>query len=99
MKAENRLFHSIRMHARLKARSIRAGCMEIRRGPKMILNATALKSTPVLEEASGRLPDRIYERIMQQIVAGEFGVGDRLPSENQLGAEYGVSRAVVREAL
>jgi GntR family transcriptional repressor for pyruvate dehydrogenase complex len=65
----------------------------------MILNATALKGPPVFEEASGRLPDRIYERIMQQIVAGEFRVGDRLPSENQLAAEYGVSRAVVREAL
>lgn len=65
----------------------------------MTVNATASNEPTAIEEASGRLADRIYERIIEQIVAGEFHIGDRLPSENQLGAEYGVSRAVVREAL
>jgi GntR family transcriptional regulator, transcriptional repressor for pyruvate dehydrogenase complex len=46
-----------------------------------------------------RLPDRIYEEILEQIVSRKFSVGDRLPSENQIGTEYKVSRAVVREAL
>src|ERR1700687_3553849 len=46
-----------------------------------------------------RLPDRIYELILHQIVSGKFSIGDRLPSENQMGAEHKVSRAVVREAL
>jgi GntR family transcriptional repressor for pyruvate dehydrogenase complex len=46
-----------------------------------------------------RLPDRIYEQILEQIVSGKFSIGQRLPSENQLGADYKVSRAVVREAL
>jgi GntR family transcriptional regulator, transcriptional repressor for pyruvate dehydrogenase complex len=48
---------------------------------------------------SSRLPDRIYEQILEQIVSGKYAVGDRLPSENQLAAEYDVSRAVVREAF
>lgn len=65
----------------------------------MITNATAEKETTVIEETSGRLADRIYERIIEQIVVGHFRIGDRLPSEHQLGTEYGVSRAVVREAL
>lgn len=48
---------------------------------------------------SPRLPDRIYEQILEQIISGQFSVGERLPSENRLCAEYGVSRAVVREAF
>jgi GntR family transcriptional repressor for pyruvate dehydrogenase complex len=51
------------------------------------------------QDASGRFADRVYEQILGQIVTGEFKIGDRLPSENQLGLEYEVSRAVVREAL
>src|ERR1700736_3981634 len=54
-------------------------------------------STPASEPS--RLPDRIYEEILEQIVSGKFSIGDRLPSENQIGSEYKVSRAVVREAL
>ena len=65
----------------------------------MSANATAEKETTAVEETSGRLADRIYEEIIEQIVIGTFRIGDRLPSEHQLGTEYGVSRAVVREAL
>jgi GntR family transcriptional repressor for pyruvate dehydrogenase complex len=66
---------------------------------KMFINTPSLKESPVSEETSGRLADRIYERLIEQIVVGEFPIGERLPSENQLGTEHGVSRAVVREAL
>jgi GntR family transcriptional repressor for pyruvate dehydrogenase complex len=58
---------------------------------------TKTKSSSPIE--SSRLPDRIYEEILEQIVAGKFLVGDRLPSENQFASDYKVSRAVVREAL
>jgi len=37
--------------------------------------------------------------ITEQIVSGERQPGDRLPTESQLGTEYGVSRTVVREAM
>ncbi|MBS1867598.1 MAG: FadR family transcriptional regulator [Acidobacteria bacterium] len=55
------------------------------------------KASRVIESA--RLPDRIYEQILEQIISEKFAIGDRLPSENQLAAEYNVSRAVVREAF
>ena len=54
---------------------------------------------PTAAETPGRLADGVYERILAQIVDGESRIGDRLPSENQLCADFGVSRAVVREAL
>src|SRR6266853_5092975 len=60
---------------------------------------TLIKEPVAVEDVSGRYADRVYEEILGQIVAGDFKIGDRLPSENQLGTEYDVSRAVVREAL
>lgn len=41
----------------------------------------------------------IYQRIFEIIVAGEFAVNARLPSETDLAARFGASRPVVREAL
>jgi DNA-binding FadR family transcriptional regulator len=67
-------------------------------GGKMMDTITT-KQPSGFEKASVRYADRIYEHILEQIVAGEFKIGERLPSESQLGAHYAVSRAVVREAL
>ena len=48
-------------------------------------------------------PQRLYRQIAQQLrslmVAGEFGVGTRLPAERDLARQLGVSRPSVREAL
>jgi DNA-binding FadR family transcriptional regulator len=41
----------------------------------------------------------IYQRIFELIVAGEFAVNARLPSETDLAQRFGASRPVVREAL
>jgi DNA-binding FadR family transcriptional regulator len=43
--------------------------------------------------------DQVYGRILARIGAGTFPIGARLPSEKALGALFGVSRPVVREAL
>jgi DNA-binding FadR family transcriptional regulator len=48
-------------------------------------------------------PVRLYERIVEQVeeavARGELKPGQRLPSERELVAQFGTSRATVREAL
>src|SRR5690606_10997263 len=48
-------------------------------------------------------PQRLYRQISDQlrtlIIAGEFPVGSRLPSERDLAVQLGVSRPSLREAL
>ncbi|OCT32852.1 FadR/GntR family transcriptional regulator [Pseudomonas putida] len=41
----------------------------------------------------------LVSSLTQQLLLGTFKPGDKLPSENTLVREYGVSRTVVREAL
>lgn len=42
---------------------------------------------------------QVREQLEQAIRSGEYGVGDRLPSERELTAMFGVSRVSVREAI
>jgi DNA-binding GntR family transcriptional regulator len=44
------------------------------------------------------LPDRVYERLCQQILSGELVSGDRLRQE-EIANQLGISRVPVREAL
>jgi GntR family transcriptional regulator, transcriptional repressor for pyruvate dehydrogenase complex len=46
-----------------------------------------------------KLADQLYEQILAKIVSGALPEGEKLPSESQLCALFGVSRPVVREAL
>ena len=46
-----------------------------------------------------RLSDHAYAGIVEIIKAGNLEVGARLPSEARLAERFGVSRAIVREAL
>lgn len=45
------------------------------------------------------LADQLYGQILEQVVSGTLGQGERLPSENRIASAFGVSRPVVREAL
>jgi DNA-binding FadR family transcriptional regulator len=46
-----------------------------------------------------RLGDQLYGQILEQIVAGAFREGSKLPSESQICKAFQVSRPTVREAL
>jgi DNA-binding FadR family transcriptional regulator len=46
-----------------------------------------------------KLSDLVYAKIANKIASGEYAVGSRLPTENELADWLGVSRPVVREAL
>lgn len=49
--------------------------------------------------ASGKLSDRVYEYILDQLIAGAFPVSSRIPTELELAQRLSVSRPVVRDAL
>ena len=46
-----------------------------------------------------KLSIRIVETLREDLVAGAILAGQKLPTESQLGARFGVSRTVVREAI
>lgn len=45
------------------------------------------------------VPDEVFEQLLSELVAGELGPGQPLPSERRLSEVLGVSRPAVREAL
>ena len=52
-----------------------------------------------INENNEKLSEKLVEQIKQQIVLGEIKPGDKLPSENELGEIFQVSRTTVREAI
>lgn len=49
---------------------------------------------------SARLAERTAQQILDAIEEGQrFSIGDKLPNENDLAAELGVSRSTLREAI
>jgi len=49
--------------------------------------------------ANDRLYQRLARRLFEELAAGTYAIGDRLPAERELAVDYGASRPVVREAL
>ena len=45
------------------------------------------------------LGDQLYGQILDQIVSGRIGEGEKLPTEKEISTMFGVSRPVVRAAL
>jgi len=48
---------------------------------------------------TGRLYEQIVAQIEERVVRGELKLGDQLPAERELAAQFGVSRTAVREAV
>ena len=44
-------------------------------------------------------PEQVVQALEKRILSGELRAGERLPTEGELGAELGVSRTVVRDAV
>lgn len=42
---------------------------------------------------------QLAQQLIQEIQSGVYAPGDRLPSENQLAAQYGIHRLTVRQAM
>lgn len=55
--------------------------------------------TPIRNLKRPKLTDTVAERLTVAIRGGEFSPGDGLPTEQELGKRFGVSRNVVREAI
>ncbi|MDB5868243.1 MAG: DNA-binding transcriptional regulator, FadR family [Polaromonas sp.] len=51
------------------------------------------------KNGAGSLPDRIYARVVEAILRGDFIATGKLPTEGDLASSFGVSRPTVREAL
>jgi GntR family galactonate operon transcriptional repressor len=47
----------------------------------------------------GRYATAVFDDLAERIIYGELPAGTELPSEAELGAEYGVSRTVIRDAM
>jgi GntR family transcriptional regulator len=54
---------------------------------------------PLSRSSAGTLYHQILQELTERIESGEIGVGDRLPSEADLVADFGVSRTTARRAL
>ncbi len=63
------------------------------------MNAKSHPTDQTPAPASQKLGDQVYEALAEQISAGRYPVGSRLPSELELAKQFGVSRPVLRQAL
>src|SRR3954466_9826236 len=45
------------------------------------------------------VPDEVFDQVLGEVVEGEIGAGEPLPSERRLAEVLGVSRPAIREAL
>src|SRR3982751_4630385 len=54
---------------------------------------------PAFGKGDMALTDEAIEKIRAMITSGELRPGDRLPSEPELGAQLGLSRSSLREAV
>ena len=58
-----------------------------------------MRPSPTRISRTQHLPARIAGQFARQIQQGELKPGDRLPTENAMATNFGVSRTVIREAI
>jgi len=63
-------------------------------------NETNAGRKPALNETSSKpMYEKIFEEVKRRILAQEYGMGERIPSEKELADEYNVSRITSKKAL
>jgi GntR family transcriptional repressor for pyruvate dehydrogenase complex len=71
-----------------------------RTSPPEVTGTAKPMHEPLLQiDGAGSLPDRIYARVLEAILRGDFAPSGKLPAEGELAGSFGVSRPTVREAL
>jgi GntR family transcriptional regulator, transcriptional repressor for pyruvate dehydrogenase complex len=80
---------------------VRSPSRRIRREGGAILEEPELttKTTFPRVTREPRLSDKVASLLLETIVARRLAPGERLPSERELGEQFGVSRTVIREAV
>jgi GntR family transcriptional repressor for pyruvate dehydrogenase complex len=73
----------------------------VRPSPAIILRRRSSVKVPatIRRIEAQTLVDKAADEVKRLIDEGHFRLGDRLPSERELGARLGISRTVLREAL
>jgi len=64
----------------------------MRHATKLVVTARPIGPAPSLTE-------QVTERLRTEIRSGHYAVGQAIPTEQQIGLSFGVSRSVVREAI
>ena len=61
----------------------------------------AIEASPLsaVESSTGRLYQKVAEKLAERISSGEYPVGSRLPAERKLAEFFNVSRPTIREAI
>lgn len=58
-----------------------------------------MHQTLLQDDCTGSLPERIYARVIEAILRGDYSPRGKLPTESELSSQFSVSRPTVREAL
>ena len=58
-----------------------------------------MQETPLEKKSQSPLYQQLMTRLKNDIVAGAYPAGGRIPSEQLLCESYGVSRVTVRKAM
>lgn len=60
---------------------------------------TSSQKLPAAPSSTKRLYEKVAEDLERLIYDGAYKIGERLPSERDLAAKYGISRPTIREAV